>query len=81
MKLYIWVDPYNVSYGHSMVYAVAENLREAKKAAREGKVFSSNIDFSDAKRFPDYQHRRNIELKEPNFVYDLPCAVWSEWAE
>ncbi len=81
MKLYVWHEPYGVSYGMSMVFAVAPNLREAKKRAARGGVFRFGLDFSDEKRFPNDQHVRKTELGEPSRVVDLPCAEWHEWSE
>ena len=72
MKLYVWVDPYAVSYGNSMVFAVARNLREAKKVAKKGKAYAHG---KYAKETPE------IELGEPTRVVDLPCAEWHIWQE
>lgn len=33
MKMYVWVDPYEVLYGSSLVIAVADSLEEARKEA------------------------------------------------
>lgn len=73
MKLYVWADPYQVSYGSSMVFAVAEN-EEAARAQVEG---------APAYSFGQYEQKPGggIKLGEPTRVVELPCAEWHEWQE
>ena len=76
MKLFIWVDPYRVSYGSSMAFAVAETLEDAKKQAASGRTYS----------YGKYEQDWNPtelgeKLGEPDRVLDLPCAEWHEWKE
>lgn len=72
MKLFIWCRPYKVSYGDSLVFAVAENLEEAKKAAANGKSWMyGQYDNGGAK----------CELGEPSRILEAPCAEWQEWSE
>lgn len=73
MKLYVWVSPYHVPYGSSLVFAVAENVREARKQASKGPMYS----------FGEYGQSRNpgVALGEPTRVLALPCAEWHEWQE
>ncbi len=73
MKLYVWNEPYSVSYGQTMVFAVAETLEDAKREARNGEGYSYG-DCPDGAPF-------NLELGEPTRVVDLPCAEWHKWSE
>ena len=76
LKLYVWADPYPVPYGTAMVFAVAENLREARKVA-----------LADGKKIWAYSKYDNdpvpagIKLGKPDRVLSLPCAEWHEWSE
>ena len=73
MKMYIWVDPYAVSYGSSLCVVVANNLREARKMAKNAKRFS----------YGKYEQPAggDIELGEPDRVLDCPNGEWHEWSE
>ncbi len=75
MKLFIWAKPYHISYGDSMVIAVAENLEEAKTQALTAMSYS----------FGQYEQEGNpsgvVELSEPTRVLDVPCAEWHRWEE
>lgn len=73
MKLFIWSNPYHVSYGSSLVFAVAENLEQAKEQARIGKAYAYN----------QYENGSGgkCQLGDPIRVLDLPCAEWHEWSE
>jgi hypothetical protein len=73
MKLYIWADPYHVSYGTSMLLAVARSVEEAKQLAARGARFS----------YVQYKQGdgMEIDLGEPTRIVDLPCAEWHEWSE
>lgn len=75
MRLYIWSDPYSVPYGSSMVFAVAPDLRAARKIAAQG-----------AQAYTFGEHERPVsevavKLGKPTRVLDLPCAEWHEWRE
>jgi hypothetical protein len=69
-KLFVWDDPYSVSYGTSLFFAVAENLEQAKKLAKRAP-------------YGHWKHKTapQIELGEPSRVLDLPCGEWHEWSE
>lgn len=76
MKLYVWSNPYPVSYGSSMVFAIANSLEEAKLIA------------ADKERCTAYAYNEfkqdslpGVSLGEPIRVVDLPCAEWHEWSE
>lgn len=76
MKLFIWADPYRVSYGSSMVFAVAANLTAAKKQAAKG------IAYAYCKYPADWSPSDlAAKLGEPLRILDLPCAEWHEWRE
>lgn len=73
MKLFVWSNPYHVKYGSSMVFAIAENVDEARNLAKTGKSYAYN----------EYEQKTvpQDELKEPTRIVDLPCAEWHEWSE
>ena len=73
MKLFVWVDPYEVEFGTSMLFAVAETLEEAKAEAMRGQAYA----------FGEFKQDRVpvVELGAPTRVLDLPCAEWHEWSE
>lgn len=72
MRLYVWDRPYEVPYGHSMVFCVAHNLKEARKEVAKGKTYSFGY------KQPGIL---NIELGKPTRIVSLPCAEWHEWVE
>ena len=72
MKLYVWENPYKIPYGHSIVFAIASNLREAKKEASNGKNYSFGYSVGS---HPD------IKLGKPTRIISLPCAEWHRWEE
>lgn len=75
MKLFVWNNPYRVSYGGSLLYAVAES----EEAARE----------MIARPTPRYAYGEYAEtplnflpdLGPPTRVVDVPCAELYEWSE
>ena len=74
MKLYIWNEPYAVSYGSSFLFVVAESLELAREQATKGNVCAfGNVSRNDP--IP------NAVLGEPTRILDLPCAEWHEWFE
>ncbi|MFN8993868.1 MAG: hypothetical protein ACK5X3_09470 [Pseudomonadota bacterium] len=76
MKLYLWADPYQVSYGSSMVFAVAATLAAAKKQAAKG------LAYKYGKYKQDWSPKDiAAKLGKPTRVLDLPCAEWHEWSE
>lgn len=76
MKLYIWVDPYKIVTGASMVIAVAENVDEARKIALEGSAW-----YYGDQPLETRDDVVQTQLGEPTRILDLPCAEWYEWAE
>ena len=77
MKLFVWADPYPVRYGTSMVFAVAENVEEARLLAAKGRKWDFS-QFEDKSWSPT---DLTAALGEPARVVDLPCAEWHEWSE
>lgn len=71
MKVYVWEDPYQVTYGSSLIIAVASSIEEAKKVVKEQKTFSQ---WTHKKTWP-------IELGEPTRILEAPCCEWHEWSE
>lgn len=76
MKLYLWVDPYKIKYGSSMVFAIAETENDARKQAAIGRSYS----YGEFEKDGDYS-KLAAELGKPDRVVDLPCAEWHEWSE
>lgn len=73
MKMFVWSDPYRVSYGSSMVMAVAETVDDARRIAKSAPRYTYN-EFHQGDGC-------EIELGEPTRIVDLPCAEWHEWSE
>lgn len=74
MKLFVWNNPYPVSWGSSLVFAVAETEDAAREVAKTAKAYS----------FGEYENehgRSMVVLGAPIRVLDLPCAEWHEWSE
>lgn len=75
MKLFVWNDPYPVSYGSSLVFAVAETLEQAVELCKTG----------DAYRYGEFKQERRpiVDLAgvPPLRIVDVPCAEWHEWSE
>lgn len=73
MKMYVWNEPYKISYGSSILYVVANSLMQAKKLAKHAIV--QKYGFSDNGTLGD------IKLGEPTRILDLPCAEVYHWEE
>lgn len=77
MKLYIWLRPYEVSYGNSFVLAVAASDDEARRLIRESARWYSSGEYGgEQKPWPDAPVDRS-----PDRIVDLPCAEFHEWSE
>jgi len=76
MKLFVWCDPYQVTYGSAMVFAVAATEATAKKQAAKGLAYKYGKYRQDGS-MADLAGR----LGKPDRVVDLPCAEWHEWSE
>jgi hypothetical protein len=77
VKLFIWADPYRVTYGSSLLVAVAETVEEAKEIAQTKAKSYSYGKYENTLRGAGFA----IDLGEPTRVVDLPCAEWHEWSE
>lgn len=75
MKLFVWADPYRVSWGSSLLIAVAETEEQAREQARRAAAY----------KYGHYDNNKgvnkSIPLGSPIRVVDLPCAEWHEWSE
>lgn len=73
MKLYVWNNPFAVSYGGSCLYVLAPNLRAARKAA----LTARDAKYGDVWR-PETFKLDN--LGEPDRVLSVPYAevYWHE---
>lgn len=75
VKLFVWVNPYEVRYGGSMLYAVAEDEQQARALiAKETPRFSYGDFAKPPLLFNDL-------LGPPDRVLDVPCAEVYEWQE
>lgn len=72
MKLYVWSNPYEVCYGNSMIFAVAESEEQAKEIAAKAPCYIWN-------QYDNGNSR--VELGKPFRIVELPCAEWHEWHE
>ena len=69
MKACVWINPYKVSYGTSLVIAIANSLPEARKQAAQGKCF----------HYGEFEYPNpGVELGKPDRVLTTPIAEWSE---
>lgn len=76
MKLFVWNNPYSVSYGGSLLIVVAETEEEARKQV----VGAPSYDFGTCDagtRSPTKQE----PIGAPDRVVDVPCAEWHAWYE
>lgn len=74
MKLFIWNNPYHVAWGGSLLYVVANDLKQAKELAAKG-AGVSNYGY-------DPEIKLTIKnLGEPTRIVNLPCAEVYEWSE
>lgn len=74
IKLYIWVEPYTVDYGGSLLVVAARTLREAKKAAGQGRVWFFGKHRGEKVNGP-------VRLGKPTRIVKTPCAEWHHWEE
>jgi hypothetical protein len=75
MKLYVWDNPYSVSYGRTIAYAVAESEEEARALVITAPVNRSGI---------GAEHVDHLDVKTlgpPDAVHELPYAEIYEWQE
>lgn len=70
MKMFIWIDPWRVPYGSSLIVAVAESLEEARDLP---------VDVANGRLSP--WNPPQIKLGEPSRIVDLPTAQAFEYEE
>lgn len=78
MKLFIWTDPYQVSYGGSSVHVVAKTVAQARKLAANP---TKSVSFGKYDNKDDLGNPAAITLGEPTHVLDVPCAIWDYYSE
>lgn len=76
MKLFVWIDPYHVPYGSSMLFAAAETEAEAMAQALRGRAYRFGEEEIEL-----VKDGIVAKLGPPTRVVDLPCAEWHSWAE
>lgn len=72
MKLFVWSDPYKISYGSTLLFAIAESVEEARLIAATAPAYAYG-EFKD--------NNPGATLGEPLRIVDLPCAEWHKWQE
>ena len=73
MKLFIWDNAYEVSYGGAMVFAVAENVEAAREQLRTTKEAPYGLG--------DSSEKDTTFLGEPSRIIDYPHAEYWEWQQ
>ena len=89
MKLYVWIDPYLVAYGKSMVFSIAENEDDARKLAMSslakyytyGELPDGYPTYIENNKVNFCREKPIIELGKPTRVESIPCAEWHRWEE
>jgi hypothetical protein len=71
MKMFVWLDPGDISYGSDFVAVVAPNLRAARKIGCLNYSFGRDHP-RDMVAVPD---------TKPDVVLDLPCGVYHMHSE
>lgn len=74
MKLFVWNDPYDVDYGGSCLFVVAETEEQARDLAPAAEV--SQFGYEAGGSLP-----QKMKLGPPTWVRELPCAVIYHWSE
>jgi hypothetical protein len=75
MKLYVWVDPYHVSYGGACLYVLAPGLDAAQNAALTA------LDAKYGHIHPADKPIKLEDLGEPTRVVSGPYAEVYNWSE
>lgn len=73
MKLYIWDNPISVSYGTSLLFVAANNLREARRLAKK------SVSYAYASN--NGEQAVDVSKVRPSRVVNLPYAEYHEWSE
>lgn len=78
MKLYVWNDPYQVIYGGSCLYVIANNLREARKLAA---TKCADASYGGFNRKDMKSCKVDVSKMEPTSIHELPHAECYHWEE
>jgi len=79
MKLFFWNDPYPVTFGGSMLIAVAET---EEQALDEIQMRARHMAYGvDTPTLIGYPADLVAKLGKPSRVVNLPCAEFHEWSE
>jgi len=82
MKMFVWTNPYAVSYGNSLLLVVAKDEESARELAAGGKGYVCGGAYErDEKGNAPMTGAQVKRLPAPDRVLDLPCAEWYEWSE
>lgn len=77
MKLFVWADPYAVSFGASVYFAVAETVEEARKIAFDASRYS----YGEHEIDKIGEAAAQFLAGDPTRVLDVPCGEWHQWSE
>lgn len=77
MKLFVWANPYQVKYGTSAFFAVAETVDDARAIARSAPRYS----FFACEDGAGMANADQLLAGEPTRIIDVPCGEWHEWSE
>lgn len=72
MNVYIWNNPYPVSYGSSCLFAIAESEEAARKMVADKLEYGTSSGMMDL---------ANLKLGAPDIVSTLPAAYIYHWSE
>jgi alkanesulfonate monooxygenase SsuD/methylene tetrahydromethanopterin reductase-like flavin-dependent oxidoreductase (luciferase family) len=74
MKVFIWNDPYDVSWGASILIVCANTEAEARDKAKSARRVQFSVHDNDKEVSID-------GLGAPDAVLDAPAAICYEWSE
>lgn len=77
MNLYVWNNPYPVTYGASVLYVVAESEEQARALAPSAMIRDFGMESRKDAQLQHAYHR----LGAPDRVLPVPCAEVYEWSE
>lgn len=80
MKLFVWNDPYQVDYGSSILFVVAETEEQARAIVAESATFNS-YGTSDRNSPVGWPEDMVAKLGAPLRIVEAPCAEFHQWSE
>lgn len=80
MKLFVWNNPYPVTYGSSLLIAIAENENQAREVITSSVTFNE-FGATNSRHSRGYPADMVAKLGPPLRVVDTPCAELHEWKE